>query len=68
MSGLPPPLPPTCWATKWQLRLFDNLVALVDGLLAGAEPAVTEVGGASADVQVQLPALLALYRRLPGAT
>ena len=48
-----------------QLRLFDDLPALVDGLVA--ETAPTETGtdtrGLSASVQVQLPALLALYRQ-----
>lgn len=45
-----------------QLRLFDDLPALVDGVLAGAEPAGVWTGGESADVRARLPELLALYR------
>ena len=45
-----------------QLRLFDTLDALVDGLLAHREPAAAAAGGDLADVQARLPALLALYR------
>lgn len=55
-----------------QLRLFDDLPALVDGLLmdfaASAGAAVARahgatMGGEPADVQARLPALLALYRQ-----
>ena len=58
-----------------QLRLFDDLPALVDGLLidfaAGADTALARAGGAAlggepADVQARLPALLALYRQPVG--
>ena len=45
-----------------QLRLFDTLPALVDGLLAHGEPAGTAVSGEVADVRARLPALLTLYR------
>ena len=55
------------YGTPGQLRLFDSLPALVAALLADAEPATTAVGGEGADVQAQLPPLLALYRRQPGA-
>lgn len=46
-----------------QLRLFDGLGALVDSLVAGPVAPVSAVGGLSASVQSQLPALLALYRQ-----
>lgn len=45
-----------------QLRLFDDLQTLVDGLLADVGGPPQAVGGVSADVQARLPALLALYR------
>lgn len=45
-----------------QLRLFADLPALADGVLAGAEPARDSSVGESADVRVRLPQLLALYR------
>ncbi len=45
-----------------QLRLHDDLAALVDGLLADDGVASQPAGGAAADVQARLPELLALYR------
>ena len=50
-----------------QLRLFDDMPALVDGVLAGAEGHVTSAGGESADVRARLPELLALYRSAGGS-
>ena len=45
-----------------QLRLHDDLAALVDGLLADDGVASQPAGGAAADVQARLPEVLALYR------
>lgn len=45
-----------------QLRLHDDLPALVDGLLADDGLASRPARGESADVQARLPELLALYR------
>lgn len=45
-----------------QLRLYEDLLALVDGLLATAESARIEHGGEAADVRDRLPQLLAVYR------
>lgn len=56
----------TRYGAPGQLRLFDDLPALVEGVLAGAEPAVDCAGGESADVRARLPALLALYRAQAG--
>lgn len=48
-----------------QLRLFDDLDALVDGLLAEPPVPLTALGGESADTELRLAELLDLYRRLP---
>lgn len=48
-----------------QLRLFEDLPTLVDGLLQGASGPVLP-GGESADVRARLPELLALYRMRAG--
>ncbi|MCE4538313.1 glycosyltransferase family 4 protein [Pelomonas sp. P7] len=48
-----------------QLRLFADLPALVQGLLASVEPLPGGHGGESADVTRRMHELLDLYRRLP---